>query len=90
MATYSEDWQRLPEQAKDLERARQSLIEEFDAIDLYEQRIQSSGDEELKTILVHNRDEEKEHAALLFAYIKSHDPVQAEALSKSDFPGAHA
>ena len=84
MTTYSENWQNLEEKSKDLERARQSFIEEFEAINLYQQRVDGTKDEELKKILAHNRDEEKEHAALLFEYIKKHDPEQATALDHSD------
>ncbi len=84
MGTYNENWNEIPDGSKDLERARQSFIEEFEAINWYEQRIQSTKDAELVKILKHNRDEEKEHAALLFEYVKKHDPEQAEALKKSD------
>ncbi len=85
MATYEENWDKLPDQVKDLERARQSFVEEFEAINWYNQRIEATKDGELRKILVHNRDEEKEHAALLFEYIKKRDPEQANALKKSDF-----
>lgn len=84
MGTYAEKWGELPESAKDLERARQSFIEEFEAINWYNQRIEATTDAELKKILEHNRNEEKEHAALLFEYVKKHDPEQADALKKSD------
>jgi hypothetical protein len=79
MPTYNENWENLTERSKDLERARQSFIEEFEAINWYQQRIDLTKDEELKKILTHNRD-----AALLFEYIKKHDPEQASALEKSD------
>ena len=84
MGTYTEKWGELPESAKDLEWARQSFIEEFEAINWYSQRIEATTDAELKKILEHNRNEEKEHAALLFEYVKKHDSEQAGALKKSD------
>ncbi|MCL4400177.1 ferritin [Patescibacteria group bacterium] len=84
MGTYEENWEKMSDKSKDLERARQSFIEEFEAINWYEQRIEGTGDPELKKILEHNRDEEKEHAALLFEYVKKNDPEQADALKKSD------
>lgn len=84
MGTYTEKWGELPESTKDLERARQSFIEEFEAINWYSQRIEATTDAELRKILEHNRDEEKEHAALLFEYVKKHDPEQADALKSSD------
>ena len=84
MSATPENWQSLPKSTKDLERARESMIEEFQAINWYQQRIDATDDPELRRILEHNRDEEKEHAALLFEYIKARDPEQARALEESD------
>lgn len=69
------DAEKQNAKAKDLARARQSLIEELDAINVYEERVQASSDEELKKVLSHNRDEEKEHAAMLTEYLRNNDPV---------------
>lgn len=69
------DAEKQNDTAKNLARARQSLIEELDAINVYEERFQASNDEELKHILAHNRDEEKEHAAMLVEYLKKKDTV---------------
>ncbi len=66
---------KMDEKGKDLARARQSLIEELDAINVYEERIQASQDEDLKKVLAHNRDEEKEHTAMLIEYLRHNDPV---------------
>ena len=66
---------KLNEKAKTLARARQSLIEELDAINVYEERIQASDDEKLKVLLAHNRDEEKEHAAMLIDWLRENDPT---------------
>ncbi len=68
----------------DLKKARASMIEELEAIDWYETRIQGAQDKDLIRILGHNRDEEKEHAAMLMEWIKSKDPKQAEAFEKHD------
>lgn len=67
------DAEKQDEKAKNLARARQSLIEELDAINVYEERFQASKDEELRKILAHNRDEEKEHAAMLIEYLRKED-----------------
>ena len=83
MPTY-EDWKILTEKTLDLERARQSMIEEFQAINWYHERIEASKDIELKKVLEHNRNEEKEHAAMLFEWICKNDPKQAEAVKKHD------
>ena len=57
----------------DTHRAVTSLLEELDAIDWYNQRVDATGDPELAGILAHNRDEEKEHAAMLLEWLRRHD-----------------
>lgn len=54
-------------------RAIVSLMEELEAVDWYDQRVDATTDEELRAILVHNRDEEKEHAAMLLEWLRRHD-----------------
>jgi uncharacterized protein len=49
-------------------------MEELEAIDWYNQRVSACKDEELKAILRHNRDEEKEHAAMMLEWIRRKDP----------------
>lgn len=63
----------LSEEAMDLHRAISSLIEELEAVDYYNQRAEITKDEELKKIMEHNRDEEKEHAAMLVEYLRRKD-----------------
>jgi hypothetical protein len=67
------DAEKQTEKAKDLARARQSLIEELDAINVYEERAQATKDEKLKKTLLHNGHEEKEHAAMLIEYLRNND-----------------
>lgn len=74
----------LTEESKNLERARQSLIEELEAINWYQERIEVSKDESLKKILEHNRDEEKEHAAMLMEWIRKNDPTQDRKFKEHD------
>lgn len=78
------DADKQDENAKNLARARQSLIEELDAINVYEERYQASNDEEVKKILAHNRDEEKEHAAMLIEYLRNNDPVFDKMFEEHD------
>jgi len=59
----------------DRHRAIVSLMEELEAVDWYDQRIAAADDPELKTILAHNRDEEKEHAAMILEWLRRRDPV---------------
>ena len=67
---YHEPFDIIPEEGRDNHRALVSMIEEFQAIDWYHQRIQATKDEELRAILAHNRDEEKEHATMLLEYLR--------------------
>ncbi len=57
----------------EMKRAIDSLTEELEAIDWYNQRADVCGDEELKKILIHNANEEKEHAAMLIEWIRKND-----------------
>jgi len=78
------DAEKQDEKAKNLARARQSLIEELDAINVYEERIQASSDETLKKVLAHNRDEEKEHAAMLTDWLRKNDPTFDKMFTEHD------
>ena len=72
---YHEKYEQLDKETIDMHRALTSLIEEFEAVDWYNQRASVCDDKELKAILVHNRDEEKEHAAMLLEWIRRNDPA---------------
>jgi ferritin-like protein len=64
----------------DRHRAVASLMEELEAVDWYDQRVDATDDPELKAILAHNRDEEKEHAAMTLEWLRRHDPKLDEHL----------
>jgi ferritin-like protein len=66
---------RLSPAVIDRHRAVVSLQEEFEAVDWYDQRVEATEDSELASILAHNRDEEKEHAAMTLEWLRRHDPV---------------
>jgi len=68
-----EEAAELSTATKDLHRAIISLVEELEAVDWYNQRVDVCRDEELQAILAHNRDEEKEHAAMLLEWIRRQD-----------------
>jgi len=78
------DAEKQDDRAKNLARARQSLIEELDAINVYEERFQASDDKDLKHILAHNRDEEKEHAAMLVEYLRKNDAIFDKKFDEHD------
>jgi ferritin-like protein len=71
--TLHEDRAQLGPELLDRHRAISNLIEELEAIDWYDQRIKAAGDEQLKAILAHNRNEEKEHASMLLEWLRRHD-----------------
>ena len=58
-----------------MHRAIVSLMEELEAVDWYQQRMDATDDGELREILRHNRDEEKEHAAMVLEWIRRRDRV---------------
>lgn len=71
---YHEPYEELSDETKDMHRAIVSLMEELEAVDWYNQRIDCCKDNDLKHILRHNRDEEKEHAAMVLEWIRRRDP----------------
>ncbi len=78
------DSDRLNEKGKNLARARQSLIEELEAINWYEERIQNTKDKTLKKLLIHNRDEENEHAAMLVDWLRENDKIFDKMFTEHD------
>jgi len=72
---YHEPVEELSDETKDMHRAIQSLMEELEAVDWYNQRVDVCKDPDLKDILAHNRDEEKEHAAMLLEWVRRQDAV---------------
>jgi len=70
---YHEPIDELSNETRDMHRAIVSLMEELEAVDWYNQRVDACQNEELKAILAHNRDEEKEHAAMVLEWIRRQD-----------------
>ena len=77
---YHEPIEELSDATREIHRAIVSLMEELEAIDWYNQRSDACKDGELKAILEHNRDEEKEHAAMLLEWIRRMDPELSSQL----------
>jgi ferritin-like protein len=69
----NEPLDNLDDETRDVHRALVSLVEELEAVDWYQQRVGAAGDEELRRILAHNRDEEKEHASMVLEWLRRHD-----------------
>ncbi len=78
--SYHEPVGELTDETREMHRAVSSLMEEFEAVDWYNQRVDACKDPELKAILEHNRDEEKEHAAMVLEWIRRKDPVMDKHL----------
>lgn len=74
----------LSKNTLDLERARESLVEELIAINAYQERIENCSDNELKKLLEHNMDEEKEHVAILIEWIRKKDKTQDKMFKEHD------
>ena len=75
-----EPYEKLTTRTRDMHRAITSLMEELEAVDWYQQRVDVCEDAELRKILEHNRDEEKEHAAMVLEWIRRRDLVFAKHL----------
>jgi hypothetical protein len=77
---YHEPVDELSDETRDMHRAIVSLMEELEAVDWYNQRADACKDAELKAILAHNRDEEKEHASMVLEWIRRKDPAFSREL----------
>jgi uncharacterized protein len=66
---------QLSPETVDRHRAIVSIQEELEAVDWYDQRVEATDDESLAAVLAHNRDEEKEHAAMTIEWLRRKDPV---------------
>jgi ferritin-like protein len=86
--TYHESMSELSDQAKEVHRALASTIEELEAIDWYNQRADVSKDDSLKAVLLHNRNEEIEHAAMGLEWLRRVIPELDEALRTYLFTSA--
>ena len=75
MSQYHESEEKLSEETKNFSRALNSLKEEIEAIDWYQQRVDATDDENLKEILAHNRDEEIEHACMALEWLRRNMPA---------------
>ena len=89
---YHEAIDELSDDTRDMHRAITSLMEELEAIDWYNQRVDACKDTDLAAILAHNRDEEKEHAAMVLEWIRRRDSTFDAELKDflfTDKPIAH-
>lgn len=74
--------ENLSKETLNKKRASQSLREELEAVEWYQERIDATDDLELKKILEHNMNEEKEHAAMLLEYLRKNDKIFEDELKE--------
>jgi len=79
---FHEPVELIDAETMDRHRAIQSLTEELEAIDWYDQRVVATSDESLAAVLAHNRDDEKEHAAMALEWLRRRDPELDAQLRK--------
>jgi ferritin-like protein len=72
--SYHEPGDLLSERTKDMHRALVSVQEELEAVDWYQQRADATSDEELKGLLIHNMQEEIEHACMVLEWLRRKSP----------------
>ena len=77
---YHEPVEDLDEKTRNYTRALNSIKEEIDAIDWYNQRVVASKDPELKKVMAHNRDEEIEHAVMTLEWVRRNFPEWNDAM----------
>ena len=82
---YHENYDLLSDETRDMHRAITSLMEELEAVDWYQQRVDVCKDDELRAILEHNRDEEIEHAAMVLEWIRRKSPRMDKELRERLF-----
>ena len=82
MSEFHEPPEDLSPQTRDFRRALNSLEEEIQAIDWYQQRIDSTQDEQLKRIIEHNKLEEMEHAMMALEWLRRNMPGWDEKMKQ--------
>lgn len=85
MDQYHEPVELQDEESLDIIRAFRSMIEEFEAVDWYNQRMNATNNDELRAILKHNRDEELEHAAMTLEWLRRRIPELDQELKDNLF-----
>ena len=80
--TYHEPLEMMSGETREMHRAIVSLMEELEAIDWYQQRVDACSDPQLKNVLLHNKNEEIEHASMIMEWIRRHNDHFNEMLRK--------
>ena len=86
MAVYEQSAE-LSAGAKDMDRIITSLMEELEAINYYNQRADVTADKSVKELMLHNRNEEIEHACMLIEWLRRSEPCFEKELKTYLFSG---
>lgn len=81
MSNYHEPVEELSADDRDISRALNSLKEEIEAVDWYHQRAAATKDGSMRDVVIHNRNEEIEHAAMMLEWLRRKMPEFDHALS---------
>lgn len=82
MKDFHQPPEKLTKETLDYVRALNTLKEEIEAINWYQQRIDAAGDKQLQKILLHNRNEEMEHACMTLEWLRRNMEVWDRKLNK--------
>lgn len=74
MPGYYEPAGDLDPRTRALSHGINTLIEELEATDYYNQRVSTCSDPDLRKLMEHNRDEELEHAAMAIEWLRRQFP----------------
>lgn len=80
MTDYHEQQENMDEKTLNTARILNSLKEEIEAVNWYNQRANVTKDSGVKAILEHNRDEEIEHAAMALEWLRRNSPAWNQEL----------
>jgi len=69
---------------RDLKNLREDLIGELGAINQYQEHIDEADNEEIKKVLTHVMNDEKEHVAELTKLLRELDTTQEEKFKKEE------
>ncbi len=85
---YHEPPEGMSEETRELHRGIATIIEELEAADWYQQRMDLTNDPELAAIVEHNRNEELEHMAMGLEWLRRKMPVLDDMLRTYLFTSA--
>ena len=74
-AEWHEDYEKMSEETRNFSRAVKSVQEELEAVDWYTQRAEQTTDKELQKVLIHNRNEEVEHAIMGLEWLRRNSEI---------------